>query len=106
MRATSRPDESIVAAVCAALSPYPWRSFTPDLLARTVLAAKDRHVIRDLLQSVPGAAVGTWEAAEPAEPDDARTDALVNFLSSHRWAELRLSTVCRQLLGGALGAAG
>ncbi|MGZ4436411.1 MAG: hypothetical protein ACXVWU_02750 [Nocardioides sp.] len=97
--ATGQPhDEQRVAAVSAVLSPYPWRSFTPGLLARWVLAAGDRHGLADLLAHVAGSAVGAWAAPEPAAPDDPRVPALVGFLESHRWHGLRLSTVCRHLL--------
>ncbi len=96
--ATSPHDESRLAAVTAALSPYPWRSFTPELLARWVLAASDRHGIAHLLGAVPGADVGSWAQAEPAVRDDVRVDALVVFLAAHCWTELRLVALCRHLL--------
>jgi hypothetical protein len=82
----------------AALQPYQWRRFRPELLARAVLAAKDRQHLHGLLTDVPGAAVGRWEPLEPADRDDARLPGLVAFLSSRRWTELSLSTLCRELL--------
>lgn len=88
--------------MCAALEPYPWRRFTPALFARFALAARDRQGIQDVLLAVQGAAVGGWEKLEPADHDDARVPPLVEFLGSHRWTELTLPTLCRNLLG-ALG---
>jgi hypothetical protein len=84
---------------CAALRPYHWRGFTPDLLARWVLAARDREQVHRLLAEFSGAAVGAWDALVPADRDDVRVGALVRFLACHRWTELSLSTVCAQLLG-------
>ena len=91
-------DESTIAAASAALSPYPWRTFAPELLARWVLAANDREALRRLLVPVPGAALGAWDELEPAEPDDHRAKALVEFLASHRWTEYSLTTLCQRLL--------
>jgi hypothetical protein len=88
----------VAEAVCSALRPYQWRSFRPELLARTVLAARDRQALHDLLAGVPGVAVGTWDVLEPADRDDGRLIALTDFLSSHRWTELNLIRLCRQLL--------
>ena len=93
-----RTDHAKAEAVCSALRPYQWRSFRPELLARTVLAANDRQQLHDLLSGVPGGAVGPWELLEPVDRDDVRLIALVDFLSSHRWTELSLSTLSHQLL--------
>lgn len=98
MTATSPRDESTVAAACAALRPYPWRSFTPALLARSVIAASDRQSLRELLVTVPGAALGSWSEVEPAPAADVRVKALVEVLEPHRWTELSLSSLCRRLL--------
>src|SRR5690348_4150840 len=91
--------ESMVEAACAALRPFQWRGFTPELLTRWVLAARDREQVHRLLAEVTGVAVGPWDVLEPTDRDDVRVGALVGFLASHRWRELSLSTVCAQLLG-------
>lgn len=99
MTARTPDDESMVAAMCAALSPYPWRRFTPELLSRLTLAARDRHLLEEVLASVPGAAVGRWEVLEPVGRDDPRAGAIVEFLGRHRWTETGLSTLCERLAG-------
>src|SRR3954468_20161156 len=91
----SRPE---VQAVASALQPYRWRGFRPELLARTVVAANDRQHLCGLLADFPGVTVGAWDPLEPADRDDVRLPGLVEFLSTHRWTELSLSTLCRQLL--------
>jgi hypothetical protein len=91
-------DDAAAEAVCSALRPYQWRSFRPELLSRAVLAANDRQHLHGLLTGVPGAAVGRWDPLELADRDDTRLTGLVEFLSSHRWTELSLSSLCRQLL--------
>jgi hypothetical protein len=90
-------DESVVSALSAALEPYPWRRFTPELLARFVLAARDRQRLHALLGAVPGASVGSWTTLEAAPRDDVRAAPLVEFLVSHRWTELSLPALCRNL---------
>ena len=42
--------EDSVAAVIAALSPDIWRSLSPLLVARRVVAASDRHDLVELLE--------------------------------------------------------
>ena len=98
MTATSPGEEPTVAAACAALRPHRWRSFTPELMARLVLAARDRQSVRALLVTVPGAAVGRWRAVDLAEPDDVRVKALVRFLESRRWTHLTVQALCVQML--------
>ena len=94
----SRPcDESVVDAMCAALAPYAWRRFTPELLARVALAAGDRRRLETALTAMGGAAVGPWDRLEPTERDDVRVAPLVAFLTNHPWTELRLPTLCRDL---------
>jgi hypothetical protein len=87
----------VVSALCAALEPYPWRRFTPDLFARFVLTARDRQSLHSVLVTVPGASIGSWTALEPAPRDDVRAAPLVEFLVSHRWTELSLPTLCHHL---------
>ena len=102
MTGTVPRNDSSLAAVCAALlSPYRWRCFSPDLVARYVLAANDRDSVRMLVATVPDAAVGRWCEIELPEPDDARVGALVRFLVSHRWRDLELTTLCARLLAAA-----
>ena len=88
-------EERQVAAVCAALEPYEWRSFAAQMLARCVLGALDRHRVLDLVAGVPGAAIGD---SEPAERGDVRVEVLVDFLSGHRWRTLTLAAVGGHLL--------
>ena len=96
----TRPDgDPVVAALSLTLSRYRWRSFTPQLLARLVLAQWDRHAVQRLLAEVPGASPGTWREVEPAPAGDPRVGALVAFLTSRSWKHLPASTVGRQLLG-------
>ena len=91
-------EEGQVAAVCAALEPYEWRSFTPQLLARCVLGALDRHRVIDLIVDVSGAATGDPGPVEPAEREDVRVDVLVDFLTGHRWRTLTLAAVSEHLV--------
>jgi hypothetical protein len=91
-------EERQVAAVCAALEPYEWRSFAPQMLARCVLGALDRHRVLDLVAGVPGAAIGDPGPVEPAERGDVRVEVLVDFLSGHRWRTLTLVAVGGHLL--------
>lgn len=92
-------NDSGVEAACAALHPYQWRGFTPELFTRWVLATRDREDVRRVLAECTGVAVGPWGDLQPADRDDVRIGALVEFLESHRWTELSLSTVCTLLLG-------
>lgn len=93
-----------VAAISAALSPYPWRRLKADLLARLVLAACDRDGLADLIATLPGCATGPWGRLEPVAPDDVRVRALVEFLAAHRWTELSLPALCGHLLAVPLAA--
>ena len=99
MTARTPSDDDVIAALCAALAPYPWRRFTPELLARFALAARDRVELAAALSSVPGAAVGSWERLEPAERADARVPGIVELLADLRWAETSLVATCRNLVG-------
>jgi hypothetical protein len=92
-------EEPVVAALCAALAPYPWRHFTPELLARFALAVRDRQELTAVLSEMQGAAVGTWQRLEPAERSDARVPRIVELLADVRWAELSLPATCRKLVG-------
>lgn len=95
----TRPHEDpVVAALCVTLGRYPWRSFTPQLLARLVLAQWDRHAVERLLAGVPGASPGRWCEVTPVPAGDPRADALVAFLASCSWKHLSARTVGRQLV--------
>jgi hypothetical protein len=91
-------NDELVEAASAALRPYQWRSFTPELLARLLVAANDRQRMRGLLIGVPGAAVGMWDVLDPADRHDVRISVLLEFLLSHHWTELSLGALCRELL--------
>ena len=98
MTTTDPRNDELVEAACAALRPYQWRSFTPELVARLLLAAGDRQGLRRLLVGVPGAVVGAWDVLDPADRDDPRVSVLVEFLMSHHWTQLSLCALCRELL--------
>ena len=98
MTTTDPRNEDLVEAASAALRPYQWRSFTPELLARLLLAASDRQRVHGLLAGVPGAAVGTWDVLDPADRHDVRLSVLVELLASRLWTERSLCALCRELL--------
>ncbi len=96
---TTRPhDDSFVTALGLTLRRHLWRSFTPRLLARMVLAQWDRLAVERLLADVPGASPGTWGEVAPAPVDDPRADALEAHLAAHRWKHLTAGALGRQLL--------
>lgn len=91
--------EDSVAAVVAALSPDPWRCLPPQSVARRVVAAADRQDLVELLDEVPGAVAGPWEAPpEPAEPHDPRVVNLVEFLEAFTWTKLSLPLLCHHMV--------
>jgi hypothetical protein len=91
-------EERRVAAVCASLEPYEWRSFTPQMLARYVLGVLDHHRVLELVAGVPGVAVGDLGPVKPVERGDVRVEVLVDFLIRHRWRTLTLTALIRHLL--------
>jgi len=95
---TDPRNEARIEVACAALRPYQWRRLTPELLARLLLATSDRQRVDGLLAGVPGSAVGQWNTLEPADRHDVRLSVLLGFLVSHRWSELSLTVLCRELL--------
>lgn len=97
MNAKTPGDEAFVAVLREALAPYPWRRFTPELLARFGLAARDRQALTAALSAMPGAAVGGWERLEPVDRADARVAPLIDFLTDRRWTSSRLPALCRDL---------
>jgi hypothetical protein len=97
---TSHPHhDTFVTALGLTLGRYPWRRFTPLLLARLVLGQWDRLAVEGLLAAIPGTAPGAWREVEPVPADDPRADALVAFLATHSWKHLSADAVGRQLLG-------
>lgn len=98
MTASDPREAAGAVALCAALAPYNWRRFTPEWLARRVLAAYDRHGLAQLLGTVPGTEIGPWPQPVVADADDPRLSALVKFLGSHQWTRLTLRALCDRLL--------
>lgn len=99
MSARTPSDEEVATALCEALAPYSWRRFTPEMLARFALAARDRKELAAALAKVQGAAIGTWQRLEPAERADARVPRIVESLADVRWAQTSLLATCRNLVG-------
>jgi hypothetical protein len=91
--------DSFVAAVCAELEPFEWRSLTPEMLARRVIGAVDRQAVHTLLSSTPGPGPAERGGREPVGRSDDRVDVLVECMSSYRWRTWTLPFVVRQLLG-------
>lgn len=96
--AASTPREESMAAIISALNPLTWRCFPSQSLARRVVAAHDRQNLADLLQSVPGTAVGPWADLPPADRHDPRVRVLVDFLDSRLWRGVSVRTLCRNLV--------
>jgi len=96
---TTRPhDDPFVTALSTTLSRYLWRSFTPRLLSRIVLAQWDRLAVERLLADVPGASAGTWHEVVPTPAEDPRADALEAHLAARPWKHLTATALGRQLL--------
>lgn len=91
-------EDTVIAALCAALAPYPWRRFTPELLARFALAARDRQDLAAALAQVDGAEIGTWERLEPADRADARVPRVVDSIADLRWPDLSLLATCQNVV--------
>jgi hypothetical protein len=87
-----------VAAVAAALAPYPWRGFTDRMLARRVVAAADRHELTVFVSGLAGADVGAFEPVHAADPGDGRVEALVRVLGHRRWRGSSLDRLCVDLV--------
>jgi hypothetical protein len=85
------------AAVAAALSPYAWRQFTAQMVARRVVAAVDRHGLHDFVSNLPGADVGDCAPVEPADANDERVEALVHLLAARNWRAYTLGWLCAEL---------
>jgi hypothetical protein len=87
-----------VAAVAAALAPYPWRGFTDRMLARRVVGAADRHDLTVFVTGLPGAAVGAFEPVLAADPGDGRVEVLVRVLRYSQWRGSSLDRLCLELV--------
>jgi hypothetical protein len=87
-----------VAAVAAALAPYPWRDLTDRMLARRVVAAAVRHDLTVFVSGLPGARVGDFGPLQPADPGDGRVEALVRVLARRRWRDSSLDRLCADLV--------
>jgi hypothetical protein len=97
-------NDPTVAAFAAALSPYPWRRFRPELLARRGLAAVDRHEVAELLTTFAGTEPGRWDDPDPVPPHDPRVRVLVDWLTTHPWNGMSLESLSRHLLRALTGA--
>ena len=86
------------AVVAAALMPYAWRELTDRMLARRVVGMLDRYVVLDFISDLPGVDAGPVEEIEPAEPGDARVDALVRGLYGQEWRSRSLFRLCTDLV--------
>jgi hypothetical protein len=91
-------DDARVVAVSRALRPQSWRSFTPETLARHALGALDRHLITDLLASVPGVQADDAPEGTPADRDDERVPLLAEFLAARHWRTFTVVGVSRHLV--------
>jgi hypothetical protein len=85
------------AAVAEALGPFAWRNFTDRMLARRAVGAVDRYVVLRFVSSIPGAKAGRIGPVEPADPGDARVDALVRTLGARQWRGYSLDRLCADL---------
>jgi hypothetical protein len=94
----ARSLDARVAAMSAALAPYPWRGFTDRMLVRRVIGAADRQAVASFVARIPGAQVHGAGPFEPAEPDDERVDALVRALEGRLWREWSLARLCIELM--------
>jgi hypothetical protein len=90
---------AFVDATCAELEPFAWRSLTPEMLARRVLGAVDRHSVATLLQAADPEPTRGRRGGEPVDRGDERVGVLVDFLATHLWRGVTLPCLVRQLLG-------
>ncbi|EST36622.1 hypothetical protein [Streptomyces roseochromogenus] len=82
-------DDARVAAVCQALAPLAWRSFTAEAVCRRAVVAMD------LVQpSGPSP-----DAGHPSpDADQELLDVLVAFLAGHRWQSWTVTGLSRRLV--------
>ncbi len=90
-------DDEPAAVVAAALAPYPWRDLTDRMLARQVVGVIDRYTVVRFLADVPGADVGEFPPAGPAEACDERVEFLVGVLAGRQWRAWSLGRLCVDL---------
>jgi hypothetical protein len=98
-RSMEELDEDRSAVVRDALATYEWRSLAPDVLARVVLAARDRHRVEVLLGELAGAAAGAWLDLAPVDPDDIRIVPVAEFLRDRPWRTMPLEALVPEILG-------
>jgi hypothetical protein len=82
-----------------ALAAYAWPSLTPDVLARVVLAARDRHRVEVLLGELAGTATGAWLDLAPVDTDDIRIGPVTEFLEGRPWRAMPLEALVPEILG-------
>jgi len=51
-----------------------------------------------MLGAMSGAEIGSWAQPRPADADDPRLPALVEFLASQRWTQFSLHVLWNRLL--------
>jgi hypothetical protein len=93
------PDDDRSSAVREALASYAWRSLSPDVLARVVLAARDRHRVEMLIGELTGTATGSWHDLAPVDPDDIRIAPVTEFLEGRPWRGMPLEALVPEILG-------
>jgi hypothetical protein len=91
-------DDERCSAVREALGSYAWRSLAPDVLARVVLAARDRHRVEMLLGGFTGTVTGSWHDLAPVDPDDIRIPPVTEFLGSRPWRGMPLASLVPEIL--------
>ena len=92
-------DDDRSSAVREALGSYAWRSLSPDVLARVVLAARDRHRVETLLGEFTGTVTGSWHDLAPVDPDDIRIPPVTEFLGCRPWRGMPLGSLVPEILG-------
>jgi hypothetical protein len=92
-------DDDRSSAVREALGCYAWRSLEPDVLARVVLAARDRHRVEVLRGELTGIVAGSWHDLAPVGPDDIRITPVTEFLGSRPWRGMPLASLVTEVLG-------
>ena len=63
----------------------------------------DRHDVVGFLYGMPGTDVGTLDAMDPAEADDARVLVLMRGLAGRRWREWTLARLSVDLVSALQG---
>ncbi|MEU9132863.1 hypothetical protein AB0D08_32960 [Kitasatospora sp. NPDC048540] len=86
MAMTVRADDARVTAVCAALGPFAWKSFTADWVCRRAVAAMD------------GARAVPAQRGRSAQREGC-VEALVELLERCRWRSLTVEGLGRLLVG-------